>query len=75
MQFTQPASTSVRHLVQNMALNPRLFGIAHPFIWSQQTGIIMLNGAVTVSGINKSGQIVGATGVGEEIHGVLLTGN
>ncbi|MGA8310548.1 MAG: hypothetical protein WB755_11005 [Terriglobales bacterium] len=58
-----------------LPFNPRLFGVSHPFVWSQQTGIIMLSGAVTVSGINKSGQIVGAAVVGTEIHGVLLTGD
>ena len=66
MQFTQPASTSVRRLLQNVALT--LFGKAHPFVWSRQTGIIMLSGAVTVSGINQKGQISGAAVVGEEIQ-------
>jgi hypothetical protein len=44
-------------------------------VWSQKSGIVMLSDIVTATGINKSGQIVGATGVGEEIHGVLLTGD
>ena len=74
-QFTQSVSTSARHLVQNVALNPRLSGISHPFVWSQQTGIVMLGGAVTISGINQKGQIVGVAAVGEEIHGVMLTGD
>ncbi len=66
-------AAAARHLA--VPFNPRLFGVAHPFVWSQPTGIIMLSGAVTVSGINQKGQISGAAVVGEEIHGVLLTGD
>ena len=73
MQFTQPGAAASRHLA--VPFNPRLFGIAHPFVWSQPTGIIMLSGAATVSGINQKGQISGAAVVGTEIHGVLLTGD
>ena len=70
-QFTQPGTPAAR----DVALNPRLAGISHPFVWSQKSGIIMLSGAATVSGINQKGQISGATVVGEQIHGVLLTGD
>lgn len=61
--------SAVRHLAQ-----PRIIGTSHPWVWSQSTGLVMLDGITTASGINASGQIVGAAILqGGVTHGVLLT--
>jgi hypothetical protein len=57
-------------------LNPHIIGTSQPWIWTQQSGTLSLPNLVTVSGINQSGQIVGAAVESDgSIHGGLLTGN
>jgi uncharacterized membrane protein len=68
------ARLSVRAHVARL-FNPRLIGVSHPFVWSQKTGIVALEGIVTANGINGK-RIVGATVTGDRfIHGVMLTEN
>lgn len=70
-QITEQSPPSLR----DRLFKPRLAGTSHPFIWSKETGVTFLPGElVTANGI--SGQfVVGAGLVGDEIHGMLLTGN
>lgn len=66
-------SATRTHLAQ---LDPRIVGTSHPWVWSQDSGIIMLSGIVVAAAINQSGQIVGTAVMDDgSIHGVLLTGN
>ncbi len=69
--FTPLAGAGVRsHLAR--LFNPRLSGVSHPFIWSQDSGLVPLQGIVTANGINADGVIVGATVQDGQVRGVLL---
>jgi probable HAF family extracellular repeat protein len=57
-------------------LRPRVVGTSQPWIWTEQTGIVMLPSLVTANAINKPGQIVGDYVAADgSTHGMLLTGN
>jgi uncharacterized membrane protein len=57
-------------------LTPRVIGTSHPWIWSKDSGIVMLSGIIAASAMNQSGQIVGAAIAPDgSTHGALLTGN
>lgn len=61
------------HLAQ---LNPHIVGTAQAWIWTQESGMVMLPNLIVPSGINQSGQIVGTAVESDgSIHGGLLTGN
>ncbi len=57
-----------------VVFNPHLAGISHPWIWSEKSGLVMLQGVVATTAINGK-QIVGAAVTSDGfVHGVLLEG-
>lgn len=67
----------VRFPVSRVArLHSQVAGVPQPWIWTQQSGIVMLPSLVTANAINKSGQIVGDSVAPDgSTHGALLTAN
>jgi hypothetical protein len=57
-------------------LQPHVEGTSLPWIWSAESGTVMLPGLTTANAINQSGQIVGAVIESDgSTHGGPLTGN
>ena len=73
----QVVSTGQSHVQSRVArLPPHVEGVSLPWIWSQDSGIVMLPRFTTANAINQSGQIVGAVILSDgSTHGGLLTGN
>ena len=73
-QVVSAGHARVRSLVAR--LQPHIEGISHPWIWSQDSGLVMLPGLTTANAMNQSGQIVGAFITSDgSTHGGMLTGN
>jgi len=53
----------------------KLFGISHPFIWSQASGLIQLPAPMITAEAIRGTTIVGTQIVGDEIHGTMLDGH
>ncbi len=73
-QVVPAGHARVRSLVAR--LQPHVEGTSLPWIWSQDSGLVMLPGLTTANAMNQSGQIVGAFITSDgSTHGGLLTGN